>query len=302
MRPQEDIRVPGPARGSGSGDGGARTAGIVLAGGRSTRMGRPKAALEWHGSTLLYRVAGIVGRAVGRVVVVRAPGQELPSLPSGVRVVEDAREGRGPLQGLAAGLAAVADDADVAYVSSTDVPLLHPAFVARVLAGAAEEEVDVALPVAQGFRHPLAAAYRTSLLAEVEALIERDRMRPAFLFEQCRVRELDERDLLRDGKLARADPELLSLLNVNDPDEYERARARAAPSVTVRRFGTLARGSNREPLALRAATLAAAAAATGVPLDRHVVAALNGDQISRDPELPLAAGDAVAFLAADAGG
>jgi molybdenum cofactor guanylyltransferase len=302
MRPQEDIRVPGPARGSGSGDGGARTAGIVLAGGRSTRMGRPKAALEWHGSTLLYRVAGIVGRAVGRVVVVRAPGQELPSLPSGVRVVEDAREGRGPLQGLAAGLAAVADEADVAYVSSTDVPLLHPAFVARVLAGAAEEDVDVALPVAQGFRHPLAAAYRTSLLAEVEALIERDRMRPAFLFEQCRVRELDERDLLRDGKLARADPELLSLLNVNDPNEYERARARAAPSVTVRRFGTLARGSNREPLALRAATLAAAAAAAGVPLDRHVVAALNGDQISRDPELPLAAGDAVAFLAADAGG
>jgi molybdopterin-guanine dinucleotide biosynthesis protein A len=70
----------------------------------------------------------------------------------------------------------------------------------------------------------------------------------------------------------------------------------------VRRFGTLARGSNREPLALRAATLAAAAVAAGVPLDRHVVAALNGDQISRDPELPLAAGDAVAFLAADAGG
>jgi molybdenum cofactor guanylyltransferase len=303
MRPQEDIRVPGPARRSGSGAGGARTAGIVLAGGRSTRMGRPKAALEWHGSTLLHRVAGIVGRAVdGRVVVVRAPGQELPSLPPGVRVVDDAREGRGPLQGLAAGLAALADDADLAYVSSTDVPLLHPAFVARVLAGAAEEDVDVALPVAQGFRHPLAAAYRTSLLAEVEDLIERDRMRPAFLFERSRVRELDEQELLRDGKLARADPKLLSLLNVNNPDDYERARARAAPPVTVRRFGTLARGSNREPLALRAATLAAAAVAAGVPLDRHVVAALNGDQISRDPELPLVAGDVVAFLAADAGG
>jgi molybdenum cofactor guanylyltransferase len=303
MRPQEDIRVPGPARRSGSRAAGARTAGIVLAGGRSTRMGRPKAALEWHGSTLLHRVAGIVGRAVdGRVAVVRAPGQELPSLPPGARVVDDAREGRGPLQGLAAGLAAVADDADLAYVSSTDVPLLHPAFVARVLAGAAEEDVDVALPVAQGFRHPLAAAYRTSLLAEVEDLIEADRMRPAFLFERSRVRELNEQELLRDGKLARADPELLSLLNVNDPDEYERARARAAPSVTVRRFGTLARGSDREPLALRAATLAAAAVVAGVPLDRHVVAALNGDQISRDPELPLAAGDLIAFLAADAGG
>jgi molybdenum cofactor guanylyltransferase len=303
MRPQEDIRVTGPARGSGARADGARTAGIVLAGGRSTRMGRPKAALEWHGSTLLHRVAGLVGRAVdGPVAVVRAPGQELPSLPPGVRVVDDAREGRGPLQGLAAGLAAVAEDAELAYVSSTDVPLLHPAFVARMLAAAAREDVDVALPVAQGFRHPLAAAYRTSLLPEVEDLIAGDRMRPAFLFERCRVRELDETELLRDGRLSRADPELLSLINVNDPVEYDKARARPAPPVTVRRFGTLAQGAGREPLALRAATLEGAAAAVGLVLDRHVVAALNGDQISRDPELPLAAGDVVAFLAADAGG
>jgi molybdenum cofactor guanylyltransferase len=304
MRPQEeDIRVPGPAQEGGSGAGGARTAGIVLAGGRSTRMGRPKASLEWHGSTLLHRVAGIVARAVdGPVVVVRAPRQELPSLPPGVRVVDDAREGRGPLQGLAAGLMAVAGDAELAYVSSTDVPLLHPAFVAAVLAGADREDVDVALPVAQGFKHPLAAAYRTSLLADVEELIMSDRMRPAFLFELCRVRELGESDLLRDPRLARADPDLLSLRNLNNRAEYEEARARPAPPVTARRFGTLASARDREPLALRAATLRAAAAAAGVPLDRHVVAALNGDQISRDPELPLAAGDVLAFLAADAGG
>ena len=127
-------------------------------------------------------------------------------------------------------------------------------------------------------------------------------MRPAFLFERSRVRELSEEDLLRDRELAEADPELLSVLNVNEPDDYERARARAAPSITVRRFGTLAAGLGHEPLAVRAATLEAAATAAGLALDRHVVAALNGDQISRDPELPLAAGDAVAFLSADAGG
>jgi molybdenum cofactor guanylyltransferase len=275
----------------------------VLAGGRSTRMGRPKANLEWHGSTLLHRVAGIVCRAVGGpVVVVRAPDQELPELPPGVRVVEDAAEGRGPLQGLAAGLAAVAGEAELAYVSSTDVPLLHPAFVRAVLRAATRENVDVALPVVHGFRHPLAAAYRTALVPEVEALIAEDRMRPAFLFERARVRELTEDDLLGDGELALADPELLSVLNLNEPDDYERARARAAPSVTVRRFGTLATNLGREPIAIRAATLEAAATAAGVALDRHVVAALNGDQITRNPELPLAGGDEIAFLAADAGG
>jgi len=266
-------------------------------------MGRPKANLEWHGSTLLHRVTGIVGRAVGGpVVVVRAPDQELPPLPPGVRVAEDTAEGRGPLQGLAAGLAAVAADAEVAYVSSTDVPLLHPAFVGAVVAAAAEEDIDVALPVVHGFRPPLAAAYRTSLLSAVEELIDADRMRPAFLFERSRVRELDEEDLLANPELAAADPELLSVLNLNEPDDYERARARAAPSVTVRRFGTLATSLGREPIAIRAATLDAAARAAGVALDRHVVAALNGDQITRDPELPLAGGDEIAFLAADAGG
>ena len=53
----------------------ADAAGIVLAGGRSSRMGTPKAALEWHGSTLLRRVVGLVGRSVdGPVIVVCAPG------------------------------------------------------------------------------------------------------------------------------------------------------------------------------------------------------------------------------------
>ncbi len=90
----------------------APAAGVVLAGGRSTRMGTAKAALEWHGSTLLRHVAGIVGRAVdGPVIVVRAPGQQLPALDPEVLVHTDPEEGRGPMQGLAVGLAAAAEHA-----------------------------------------------------------------------------------------------------------------------------------------------------------------------------------------------
>jgi molybdenum cofactor guanylyltransferase len=282
----------------------AEAAGIVLAGGRSTRMGTPKAALEWHGSTLLRRVAGIVGRSVdGPVVVVRAPGQALPALPEAVEVVEDAREGRGPLQGLAAGLAAVRDRAPAAYASSTDVPLLHPRFVRRVLA-AFDDDVDVVLPHAAGYPQPLAAVYRTDLADVVERLIAEDRMRPAFLFEACRVRRLDTEALLADTALATLDPGLDSLLNLNEPADYEAARGRPAPEVTVRVFGALRRhsGLGADPAVVGAATLGEAAAASGLTLDEHVVAALNGDQITRDPEAPLAAGDTVAFLAADAGG
>jgi molybdopterin-guanine dinucleotide biosynthesis protein A len=142
----------------------APPAGVVLAGGRSSRMGAAKAGPAWHGSTLLHRTVALLGRTLdGPVVVVGAPGQVLPELPAGVAVVEDPVEGLGPLQGLAVGLAAVADRAEVAFVCSTDLPFLHPAFVRRVLAGFTDPAIEVVLPVARGFRQPLAGGYRTSL-------------------------------------------------------------------------------------------------------------------------------------------
>ncbi len=97
-------------------------------------MGRPKASLEWHGSTFLARVSGLLARALdGPIVVVRAPGQDLPPLAPEVEVAEDAREGGGPLEGIAAGLRAVDGRAALAFISAVDVPLLQPAFVRRVV-------------------------------------------------------------------------------------------------------------------------------------------------------------------------
>lgn len=275
-------------------------AGVVLAGGRSARMGRPKAALEWHGSTVLRRVVGIVGRAVGGpVVVVRAPGQPLPALPADVVVVEDAREGRGPLQGLAAGLAALEGRAAVAYVSATDVPLLHPAFARRVLA-ALGPDADVALPVLGGRPHPLSAAYRVALRGAVDGLLADGQLRATALLERCRVRRLDAAALLADRALAGADPALRSVLNLNEPADYEAARSRPAGEVTVRGPG----GPDRRDAAVtvRAATLGAAASAVGARLGAGVLAAINGGRVSGDPEEPLVDGDRVVLTAADAGG
>jgi len=280
----------------------AQAAAIVLAGGKSSRMGSPKAALAWHGSTLLRRVTGIVARSVdGPVVVVSAPGQELPALDSAVEVVADEREGRGPLQGLAAGLAAIGDRAEVAYVSSTDVPLLHPAFVRRVI-GALDDQLDVVLPEVGGYRQPLSAAYRVDLLSAFNALIAADRMRPAFLFERSRVLHLEEADLLQNGALHRLDPSLASVSNLNEPADYERAHALPAPEITVELFGPLATRTGKRRQTVEAWSLGAAATAAEIILDEHIVAALNGDQITRDPELPLVSGDTVAFMVADAGG
>jgi molybdopterin-guanine dinucleotide biosynthesis protein A len=266
-------------------------------------MGTPKAALEWHGSTLLARTVGIVARATnGPVVVVRAPGQDLPELPAGTLVADDPHEGKGPVQGIAAGLAALTGRADVAFVSSTDMPFLHPSFVRRVLRALAESAgADVALPEARGHKQPLAAGYRVWLAGAAERLVIQDRLRPAFLFEECRVEMLDDAALKQDPVLAALDPDLDSVLNVNTPEDYAVARARPAPEVTVQLCGTLTTCGNASgPRVVRAATVGAAAAAVAVVFDRRVTAALNGDQIIHDRAIPLAAGDTL-VLSADEG-
>jgi molybdenum cofactor guanylyltransferase len=263
------------------------SAGVVLAGGRSVRMGAPKAALEWHGSTLLRRTVAILARATGGpVVVVRAKGQELPELPSDVRLVDDPREDRGPLQGLAAGLGALTGLAEVAFVSATDMPFLHPAFVRRVLHAVQSSDADVGLPVARGYPQPLAAAYRTALAPLAERLVRDELLRPAFLFARCQVARLNEAALLGDPVLAALDPGLDSLANVNEPDDYRRARARPAPEIAIQRAG------GQE--SVNAATLAQAAAAAGADLG-NVIAVLNGDQFVTDAQTPLVAGDTISF-------
>src|SRR5437879_8946661 len=78
---------------------------VVLAGGKSSRMGRPKAWLPFHGQPMLARVLARLGPLFAECVVVRAPDQELP--PVDARLVEDEAPGQGPVAGLAAGLAAI---------------------------------------------------------------------------------------------------------------------------------------------------------------------------------------------------
>jgi molybdopterin-guanine dinucleotide biosynthesis protein A len=252
-------------------------------------MGTAKAGLEWHGSTLLWRTVRILERATGGpVVVARAAGQPLPVLPPGTQVVDDPRPGLGPLQGIAAGLRALSGRAEIAFVASTDLPFLHPVFVSRVLR-TVQEEADVRLPVARGFRQPLAAAYRTSLAAVADRLVEAGLVKPAFLFDVCDVAFLDEAVLRADPHIAALDPDLDSVVNVNEPADYIAARARPGPEVTVTGSGHAQR--------VRAASLAEAAAAAGLAEGRAVEAVLNGELTTADAQMPLVAGDVVAFRA-----
>jgi molybdopterin-guanine dinucleotide biosynthesis protein A len=237
-----------------------RRGAIILCGGKSTRMGRDKATLPFGaGEVMLQRVVRIVSDVVERsqIVVVAAEGQELPELAPEVQVTRDRRPERGPLEGLAAGLAAIGNRADAVYATSCDVPLLVPAFVERMLELIADSSlvscqlsvgsrypatdhgqrttdhsphsslrtphsaIDIVVPRDGHFHHPLAAVYRTSVLPAIEALLAADRLRPVYLFEICRTFEVPV-ETLRN-----VDPELRSLMNCNRTEDYRAALAAA---------------------------------------------------------------------------
>jgi molybdopterin-guanine dinucleotide biosynthesis protein A len=208
-------------------------AGIVLCGGRSARMGTPKAWLDFGGETLLERTVRVVATATAPVIVVAAPGQDLPALPAGVMVVRDPIAGRGPLQGIAAGLSAIAEHAPAAFVSATDAPFLHASLIRRLAVLLGDHEAVV--PRQGGHLHALSAIYGVSARAPIAALLAEGTLRLSSLFERARALVADEALLLAGAELAAADPVLRSLRNVNTPAEYAAALAEAGLCSTIAR-------------------------------------------------------------------
>src|SRR5205823_6164829 len=145
-------------------------AGVVLCGGRSSRMGRPKAWLPFGPERMLQRVVRILSEAAAPVCVVAAPGQDLPELPDEVLIARDQNEGRGPLLGMAAGLRRLSDlhTVDAAYISSCDVPFLSASFIRHMAERLGPAEIVV--PRTEGFFHPLAAIYRIGVLEIIERM------------------------------------------------------------------------------------------------------------------------------------
>ena len=177
-------------------------------------MGLAKATLPFGPEPMLTRVVGVLRQVVDPVVVVAAPQQRLPDLNEDVAVVHDRQAGRGPLEGIAVGLAAIGTAAEAAYVTSCDVPLLLPKFVERMIQLLGVYQIVVSHDGKH--HHPLAAVYRTEVLPHIEQLLDEDRRRPFFLFSHVRTREVHV-DQLRD-----VDPRLCSLENLNCPADYVR--------------------------------------------------------------------------------
>jgi molybdopterin-guanine dinucleotide biosynthesis protein A len=163
-------------------------------------------------------VVRLLSEVVPTIVIVAAADQELPSLPSDVVVTRDERDARGPLEGLRAGLKALPEHVERAYVTSCDVPLLVPAFAQQMVD--LSDGYDAAVMEIDGFTHPLSAVYSRVTLAPIEELLANDRLRPAFLFELVNTRRVRPEEIT-------ADPDLRTLRNLNTREDYERALVEA---------------------------------------------------------------------------
>ncbi len=268
-------------------------AGIVLCGGKSSRMGRAKAWLSWQGRPMVTHVVAVLRRAVDEVVVVASERLELPPLDA--RVVRDREPALGPLGGIREGLAHV--EAELAYVTATDTPFLTPAFVKALLA-----QRRAAAPELDGRVQTLAAVYPRAGLRCAEELLAAGRLRPLFLLEAFDYRRLPAQML----------PDLDSVRGFNTPGEYLDAVRKADPgaTATLEFMGRARFAAGRREQAVPVGTLAEvlAHAPPGLGLverarvSRHFLVSLDGRAFVRNLAIPIGPGEHVIVLDASVGG
>lgn len=189
---------------------------LILAGGRSSRMGQDKALLPWGRETLLERAVRFWQRSgrVERVLVAEGtPGRLLP-LPPGAEPVADRVPDRGPMEGLVAGF--LASGAELLYVSAVDLPNLRPQAILP------PPEHDVSVYRRSGRPEPLFGVYRRSVLPAAQALLQQGNGKMSALLEAV------ETDYYYTP------PGLEGVLqNLNTPGDLLAARAGCPPMVAV---------------------------------------------------------------------
>jgi molybdopterin-guanine dinucleotide biosynthesis protein A len=178
---------------------------IVLAGGRSTRFGRDKAAEPLLGRPLLQHVLDRLQRVARDTVVVVARGQVLPPLSPPPRVVEDVYPDSGPLGGIYTGLRY--SRADACFVAACDMPLLQPALVAWLLQQAPGH--DAIVPVQDGQPQPLCAVYSRACLPVLRDHLDRGALKLSAVLEALQV------EYVSPERWQACDPQGLSFINLN---------------------------------------------------------------------------------------
>ncbi|HXH13048.1 MAG TPA: molybdenum cofactor guanylyltransferase [Alphaproteobacteria bacterium] len=186
--------------------------GVILAGGKSRRMGRDKAFLPFGRGVLIERVIAVLRRVTDEILLITNTPEQYHrfALPMFADVIPEA----GSLGGIYTGL--VYARTPYSLCLACDMPFVKPEFL-RFLCGIAPE-ADVVIPRNADDFQPLCAVYAQACREPIQQCIQRGRLKITNFFDQVRVR------VVEGEELARYDPQDLMFFNANTPEEYEQAR------------------------------------------------------------------------------
>ena len=199
---------------------------LILAGGKSVRMGRDKALLPFREMTFLEAIVQSAVELSDHVVVSvgqsssQANGQSykerFASNPSFDHItwVEDTVADQGPMGGIAAGLKALNSHCEFVFVMGCDVPLLKPELVRHLCSVAAESRCEAVTPVKGDRVYGMTAVYRADAWQVAERLLSQGRLRVSELAQELQAKKIEL------AELERFDTGLESFLNINRPEDY----------------------------------------------------------------------------------
>jgi len=198
------------------------TSAIVLAGGRSRRLGDNKIMKTLGSASLLEQVVSSVGSISNEILIVAAEERLVPKLTGypNLRVVTDIYPGKGPLGGIYTGLKVSATFLNL--VVAADMPFLNKALLRYMLE--LVNGVDLVIPRVGGQVEPLHAVYTQDCIAAIEQMMKEGELGVHNLCSRINVRYVEA------DEIARFDPEQRSFFNINTEGDLTMAREIASRS------------------------------------------------------------------------
>ncbi len=194
-----------------------KVSGVVLAGGRSTRLGFDKSLVPFGDTPLIARVVETIRPVVQECIVVTNDAAKLAGVLNDVRFVRDAIARRGALVGNYSGL--LAAQYDHVLVVACDMPFLNVRLLRHLLALA--DQCAVVIPRRSKGTEPLHAVYARSCIAPIERSLHKGEVTIVGFFPEVKVCYVEE------PVLSQLDPDGLSFVNINTPEDWEFAQALA---------------------------------------------------------------------------
>jgi molybdopterin-guanine dinucleotide biosynthesis protein A len=188
---------------------------FVLAGGKSTRMGRDKAFLPWAHGTLLSHATELLGTVAPNVLIVG----DAKKFGSYGDVVEDIYRDHGPLGGIHAALSRTTTDLNL--MLAVDLPLIEARFLQFMVGLAQGTDALITVPRSGGVSQPLCAIYRREFAKSAEQALQAGRNKIDPLFATVKTRIIEEDEFTRAGFA----PAMFR--NLNTPGEWQDEQRRS---------------------------------------------------------------------------